>query len=402
MKKTLKIIFIILIIAGFAMFLIWLLSPKGQSENQNFIETVREFLPFGTNQDIIEIDNPSDDPFIFPEDNTNNPTDNREGNLPDIEVIYNLPVGGYAVLGNGTSTTIRVVDRAKGHIIDIDTQTKEQTRISNTTLPGIIEAILFNEGKSVVMRYLREHSDVIETLVISNLSLNGGDTAGIYLDENIISIKPISATELAYITPAGFGSNIFVYNTQTNSTKNIYFSSLQELRIIGGDKNNIYIQTKASFASTGYVYAVSKKTGRLTKIIDGGRGFNSLLSNDVSKLFITGTNGALQYIYDQNFLTETVVDMPTVAQKCVFGNTKPILYCGVPVQFPSEMPDVWYMGIAALTDQLWVSNEDGSTSFLTSLSNIDVIKPQLSANDTHLFFVNKNDGSVWIIRLNQL
>ena len=400
-KKVLKTILILILIGGFALFIFWLINPGQAPIQNNFISKVREFNPFSGTGNILG-DNFDSTPGVF-EGGEEISEEERERILPNIEMVYSSPVGGYTVLGSGASTTVRVVDRATGHIIDIDTRTKEQVRISNTTLPGIIEAIWFNEGKGVIMRYLRESSDVIETLVISNLSTTGGETAGTYLEENISSIKPISNTEMAYIVPSGFGSNIKVYDTQKNTSAQVYNSTLQEIMVVGGNRNNIFVQTKASYASPGYLYAVSRKNNSITKVLNGINGFNVLLSPDTSTILATtGGDSPFSYIYDQNLGTTNVVDVNTVSSKCVFARKTTEVHCGVPTRFPDNMPDSWYMGLTPRADQIWEISSEGNLTFVTGLQNIDVIKPQLSEDDGQLFFVNKNNGSVWVVRLTQL
>ncbi|PIR37268.1 MAG: hypothetical protein COV34_03540 [Candidatus Zambryskibacteria bacterium CG10_big_fil_rev_8_21_14_0_10_42_12] len=399
MKKTLKFILILALIGGFALFIFWLINPGRTPIQNGFISKVRDFNPFGGDSTDSFEDTNTEGSFF---EGGNEVTEDSDRVLPAIEMIYSSPVGGYTLLGDGSSTTVRVVDRATGHIIDINTITKEQKRISNTTLPGIIEATWFNEGKGVVMRYLKESSDVIETLIISNLSTTGEDTAGTYLEENIASIKPISNTEIAYIIPSDSGSGIKIYNTSANTTETLLTSTIREWKILGGNKNGIYVQTKASYSAPGYVYRLTRPRGELLNVLQGRSGLNAILSNDQSTLFATTAgNDPINYIFDQNFDESSIVDMQTIADKCVFTSNEE-LYCGVPIRFPTHMPDVWYMGTATLADQIWKTDTDGTTTFITGLQNIDIIKPQLSENEEQFFFTNKSNGSVWIVRLNLL
>lgn len=399
MKKILKTIFILILISGFALFLFWLINPGRAPIENNFISRVRDFSPFGGNSGDVVIDTD------FENQNTNNEPDGvlpADRELPNIEMVYSSPVGGYTTISNGTSTIVRVVDRATGHIIDINPTTKEQTRISNTTLPGIMEAIWFNNGKSVLMRYTREQSDVIETLLVSNLRTDGGETSGTYLEENITNIKPLSTNEIAYVVPQGFGSKVNIYNISSDSVSNILTSTIQGWKILGSNNSGLFLQTNASYTSLGYIYFLSRKDGSLTKIYGGVTGLNALVSNDTSNILITtgGTNAYSLFI-DQNFGTETLVEINTVTDKCTYAADNTYVFCGVPSQFPQNIPDNWYMGLTSFNDQVWKIQNDGTVSFVTGLQNIDVIKPKISENE-EFFFVNKKNGTVWIIRLNQL
>ena len=396
MKKLFKTIFIIILIGGFALFIFWLVNPDSIPTQNNFITKIRDFSPFGTSsQDIMEND-------FQNQINTQNEILPADRELPNIEMVYSSPVGGYTIINTGTSTTVRVVDRATGHIIDINPITKERVRISNTTLPSITEAIWFNNSNSVILRYVKDQSDLIETLLVSNLKTNGEDTVGSYLEENITDIKPLNSSEIAYVVPQGFGSKINIYNINQNSVTTVLTSTIQEWKVVGSNKSGIYLQTKASYTSPGYIFFLSRKDGSLIKIYSGFTGLNALISGNTSKIFLTtGGSNASSLILDQDFGTTTFSETKTIASKCTYTKDSLTIYCGVSDKFPENMPDIWYMGLTSLNDQIWSIQTDGKISFISNLPSIDVIKPEISENN-ELFFINKKNGTVWIVRLNQL
>lgn len=401
MKNILKLLLILILIGGFGWFLFWLLNPSGGQGQDNLIGHVRNFFPFGQ---------PTEDPSL-----TNTPSNSGESGtkeespvirnvdapLPVIEQIYARPVAGFALVGTSTPI-VRLVDRATGHIVDVNTTSKQVTRISNTTLPGIREAIWFGSGSGVIMRYTENNSSIIQTLIVTNLGKGLDTTAGTYAEENILDIKPISPTELAYIVANGFGSFVKIYNVNTQSTQTILQSPVQSWKILAGTSGVLYLQNKASNFLPGYLYTLSRKTGELTKVTGGVLGFNGLLANNTDKVLSTsgGENSYLS-IMDLKNGARTFVDLQTVANKCIFQSDTRVL-CGIPTSFPSTMPDSWYMGVSMLTDQLWeIDTETGTYTFVQSLSGTDMTHPTLSSDVDHLVFINKKDNSVWIVRLSE-
>jgi len=407
MKKALKIILIIILIGGFAWFLWWLMRPDGTPSQNQFITSVREFFPFGeTSQDETTPDTfPGEDTF-FEDGQDTSELRREDADLPNHERVYEKPAAGYTIIGTSTPI-VRVVDRANGHIIDINTQTKNRTRISNTTLPRIREALWFNEGRSVILRFIQENSlDTIETLLITNIFADGENIGGTYLEEGIVSLNPISNSEIAYMVDEGFGSAIRVYNINSGTSETITTSPIKSWHILSGSRNRLYIQTKASYSSPGHTYRLNRNTGALEKVVNPYRGITGILSPDNSHgFFTTGGTESFSFIYNLTSGELTLTELNTIAEKCVFGSDTSI-YCGIPSRSTAQdLPDSWYMGRISFNDHIWhINSEDGSYQFVTALSEeeVDVIKPQLSDNMQNFFFVDKQTGFVWIVRLSQI
>src|SRR3989344_2103504 len=90
--------------------------------------------------------------------------------------LSDLPVAGAVVItrstGSGkasTTTFVRYVERATGHIYEVDLSNLEKVKIVNQTLPKIYEAYFRPDGNAVLYRYLKNDSDTVENL---SLSLN--------------------------------------------------------------------------------------------------------------------------------------------------------------------------------------------------------------------------------------
>ena len=131
MRKILTILTTIVSIIIIA-FLLWYLLLRNPSMPVG--EVVRNVLPFGSGNDatapIADSSPPigADGQLII--DKFSAPT-----TTTGLFRISEEPVAGMVVLNNGTSTIVRYVDRATGHIYDADLATLKKVKVTNQTLP---------------------------------------------------------------------------------------------------------------------------------------------------------------------------------------------------------------------------------------------------------------------------
>ena len=105
---------------------------------------------------------------------------------------------------------------------------------------------------------------------------------------------------------------------------------------------------------------------------------------------------------------ETALPLQTFpAEQCVWSiATSTLLYCASPSDLPNAAyPDAWYQGAAVLSDDLWLADTLSGAVILVALLEetagiaIDVIDPFLSSDERYLFFRNKNDSTLWSLKL---
>ena len=110
----------------------------------------------------------------------------------------------------------------------------------------------------------------------------------------------------------------------------------------------------------------------------------------------------------QNRQTGSVSNLSSsLAEKCVWSVKNPdLVYCGIPSNNigPGE-PDNWYRGMTHFSDRIWFFNTKLNTSEILaepeSFFNvkIDLIEPRLSPKEDYLIFENKNDLSLWALKM---
>ena len=141
--------------------------------------------------------------------------------LPILRQITSVPIAGAAAtttLVSDTSTTtllratmVRYMDRATGNVYDKRVDTMKQTRLSNTTIPKVYEAMWGNGAETVLARYLKEDNATIETFIGKVLPAgeDGGVGAirGSFLPNNIFAatLSP-DKSKLFYMTKGSAGA----------------------------------------------------------------------------------------------------------------------------------------------------------------------------------------------------
>ena len=104
-----------------------------------------------------------------------------------------------------------------------------------------------------------------------------------------------------------------------------------------------------------------------------------------------------------NTNTALYLTTKTLPEKCVWSkkNIK-VAYCAVPSYFvKTGYPEKWYQGLISFVDDFWSINvETGEQKLIYRPSSEnkplqDVTNLSLNDKENYLFFINKNDLSLW-------
>ena len=112
-------------------------------------------------------------------------------------------------------------------------------------------------------------------------------------------------------------------------------------------------------------------------------------------------------VYHTDTKVSESLGIKTLPEKCVWGGTSDVVYCGVPTSIVSAgYPDAWYRGEVSFGDQIWkVDMTSGNATLLVDPmtteggEEVDSIKLALDADENYLFFVNKKDSFLWELKL---
>lgn len=357
--------------------------------------------------------------------------------IPGIErkllKVWNKPTAGLSffdqnilinstssVRGTGTSTNEIIVqkratssrmifaDRATGYVYGYNLDTKKSYQISNSTIPGIHDAYFFNNGSSVIMRYLDEDKKIASIKADIPTVLEGGTPRSLEnitpLPENVLSVSVSKSQKMAsYVAMNGNGSSI--YKISDNKSQLLRNSPITEIDLAYGGET-LYSTNKTSSYSIGYTNDVERgervigeKTGLITLPANNNIDYiSSMWSNSGLKLFL----------FSKKTGEYSVLNSKTLASKCVWNRLSTYILCGTPqsTKATSEgLPDSWFMGLINFKDNLYIiDNNSKVEDILFDFSSetkeeIDLIKPTLSSNDGYLGFINKNNGHLWLFNV---
>lgn len=296
-------------------------------------------------------------------------------------------------------TEVRYVERQSGNVYAFRLHDRTLTRISNKTLPGIVEATWVPGGSRVFARFVaNEGGD--GRIATYSMEASGGD--GYFLEPGL-SVVGVTGSSTLYTLLSGPGgstaSSAVIGGTSATTLFTTALSSIS-LKPFGGD---FVATTHASSEVGGYSFLVQKGTGRFIRTLGPFSGLSTLPDP-------TGKYILYSYVYRGKLLlsvfnmenhTSTQLPVATLAEKCVWLPDSTGLYCGIPTALPAGLPDIWYQGASTFSDRLWHINMNTRLATLivdpaaVAEASIDMVAMTMDPAEDAVIFTNKADGSLW-------
>jgi hypothetical protein len=324
-----------------------------------------------------------------------------EGPVAHGALAMSITVPGVSTSTSGLEDTeIRYIERKSGNVYAFRLHDRTLTRISNKTLPGIIDAAWFRDGSQVLARFVSNEGGA-DTVATYALRASGGD--GYFLEPGLAGVG-ITASSTIYTLSSGTGGSVVSTIAPGTGTVATAFSSpLSAISVQPFGDTDFVIATKPSREIDGYVFWYSGKAKASSRILGPFAGL-SVLPDPTGKMVL------FSYVYRGKVLlavqdvgTRTVTQLPvaTLAEKCTWTPNGLSIYCGVPTALSTDLPDAWYQGAQHFTDRLW--NIDMGTRLATLIVDplavaetaIDMVALTVDPAEDALIFTNKTDGSLW-------
>lgn len=349
---------------------------------------------------------------IPPKEPTTTMLGEGEAFKPILRQLTTTPVAGAVLGGRSGTALVRYTDRATGNSMEIPAEGGTARRITNTTIPKVYEALWAKNGQSVVLRYLKEDGETIETFlgaVKSGTSGGEGELVGSFLPSNITAISGApDGSELFYIREDNDGAvgvrTDFVGKTRAA----LWRSTLREWLPISIGTTYISILSKPSALAEGMLRVLNRNTEKETVPLRNIFGLTALPNKSLTKiLYSESANNTftLRALDVKSGGARTLFET-TAPEKCVFLKNDTDAYCAVPKTIPiASYPDAWYQGIVSFQDDVWKLNADNKgDKFISPISEeaataIDAINLSLSSDEKFLIFMNKTDGTLWSLQL---
>lgn len=301
-----------------------------------------------------------------------------------------------------TSTLILFVDRTTGYVYGYSVEKGISYQVSNTILPGIFDAYIFEDGKKIIMRYIDQEKNKIVGIIASIPTVLENEmplplTNIQYIVSPVVSVAVNNKKDrAAYITSNDSGSAI--YGATSKGSSLITTSPFKDWKLsFGGD--DLYVTSKPSAYVSGATFSlpnfqpeVSERTGLTSKPYEEGLIINSMWSSQGLATFVSN-NRELK-----------MVDFKTLAEKCAWGE-KRFLVCSVPKLLPritEGLPDDWYQGRVTFNDDFFAIDALTGESyplytFKKDEGIFDVTNIIVSKGNTLITFNKKQDASLWLL-----
>ncbi len=383
----------------------FIISNNDGTNNNTIVSGFKNFFPFGGSEN-------TQTPEVTENQNNENqnqtPTENTDF-TKKLRKISSEPVSGSGNIDSKAGTIVRYIEKATGHVYEVEMFSPKITRISNTTIPLSYDAIWGNKSNSFMARYLGEDNDTVSTfsLSVKNTSTSTENTiSGTAFPDRIFDIS-VFGPSVFYLQNTYTGSSGVISNFEGTKKKEIWNSSIKEITSQYINEKTILINTKPLEGVNGFLYSIDTTTGNIKKLL-GGSGLVSLSNPDLSKIiYMTQGREIKTSIFDTKTKTSSDIFPITFPEKCVWSvKEKTIIYCAVPRDYlTTKSLSLWYRGQLSTSDDIWkFDTKDNTTNIIGDINKesgeeIDVIKPTISENEQYLIFVNKKDNSLWALDL---
>ncbi|HEY4479841.1 MAG TPA: hypothetical protein VI981_05845 [Candidatus Paceibacterota bacterium] len=411
---TLLIIFILLIVfAGLGIFFFTLMRENKPVD-----------VPTTEEKDItIDFGGRGTPPIAQPEPQGGQNNDNLSSSpLATLRKISSLPQAGAVAIDIENETEILFVDQATGHVFRGSTEDPSISRISNTTIPKITEALWLASGTGFIARYLDQDGKTIQsysaTLIpraTSTIEDTGENSVpfkieGKFLPRNLKVLIPSESDDLIFYIPEGERSVGYTAKNDETKRTEVFNSDLGEWQIAWPKATHLALTTKPSGTVRGTLYLHNLKTKVTEKIMDG-LGLTALINNSLSRVLYANPSEKEFGLKVLSIKDHAVTNLGSggLPEKCVWSKKEDfVVYCAIPKAIPGALyPDMWYQGIVSFNDTIWQLNlKNGSTIELADPEKetgemMDAVRFFLNGKEDSLFFTNKRDNTLWSISLKE-
>lgn len=335
--------------------------------------------------------------------------------------LVDAPVAGATFfIDNSGQTAIRYAEQKTGDVYDYSFSDGTSKLVLQQNLPGVHNVLWSNNGENAVFRFVKKagNQDIIKTYILVSKEAEFEDNVifeGRFLPDELpeVIISPDSE-KIVYIQENKKGDS-FVMSEEIRGNRDreqLFASPFSEWLLEQPKEELLTLTTKPSYDIDGYLFFTDITGGITTKILGDKKGLMTLTSPDATKiLYATSEEDSYKLIlYDVETKKEIVLNIKAFPEKCVWGTRDSnLIYCAVSnLTNNKNMPDSWYQGETSFSDDIWLLNtETGKTGLFSKTKDftkwgIDVIKPLLSPDDSHLLFTNKLDGTLWLLELENI
>lgn len=333
--------------------------------------------------------------------------------------ISAAPVAGSVIFRKEGKEYLRYVERASGHVYELELTQNAPVRITNTTIPAVQEAIWLPNGSGVYLALLDETGEKLRTFygVPTKGAEEGGSIgvlAGSFMQNLISPVSPSQdGVSIFYFERDSSGARAAVARAD-NTGKSFLFNpaTITEFLVTWLSTREVLLTTKPSGGVLGYAHVINTQNGTDSKLLGDISGLMTLPSVGGAYILYAESSGQNITLSVYSFADGEVipVGIGTIPDKCVWGAREDkMVYCAVPFASSGSgvYPDVWYQGLVSFSDNLWsIDAENGGARLLVSVRDyseepFDMIDLKRNTDSSVFTFINKKDGSLWKLNIDR-
>lgn len=322
---------------------------------------------------------------------------------PDrLRQLTTKPTIGYQEVRMSTTSDplVYYVEAGTGHVFTINITTGEERRISGTTIPTSRAAVFTPNGEYVM---IQSGQGANSRLVVAELDGASNNATFETIDEQVVSFNGVIGNQFLYAVQTINSTIGKVYDPETKSSRNLFTVPFREATIVWAETVDgaHYVYPKATSRLEGFLYEVEGEG--LQRLPVDGYGLSAVGNNDYVVFSKQNNNEYRTYVYEKETGSFFDTGFTQIPEKCVVSVVSDAVYCANSLsQNDHRLPDVWYSGAIGFTDSIWevYPETQSSVRLIDSLQEtqreIDMFALSLSPDENNLYFLNKNDRTLWL------
>lgn len=319
------------------------------------------------------------------------------GGTPEtlLVALADFPVVSLAL--NPAGDKILFYKKDGGGLFASDFAGKNQEKISNLTVIGLVQALWAKNGDRAAVFYLDK--EVLKGFI----QIGTSSVAALPQDTKSFSWSP-DGRSLAYLAQKDDRLNLAIADSSGRNPQTIYRTPVLDAQISWITPDRFAFQTAPSGLAEGYIFTFSRSSGALTRILGPLFGLSSLWSPDGSQVLIatTDTSGRnLQLtLHSASGAAVFTITPPTLPEKCFWVSVSR-LYCAVPQSTSTNTiwPDDYLRGELNTSDRIMLLDLKEKTVKEVFSSGFDVSGLLVSKTQDYLFFIDRKSGTPWSLKL---
>ncbi|MBI2052674.1 MAG: hypothetical protein HYT34_00290, partial [Candidatus Ryanbacteria bacterium] len=209
------------------------------------------------------------------------------------------------------------------------------------------------------------------------------------------------ADRIAWMTPINETSlSLRTSNPDETSIKTVATVQIPDFEIYWIKKDLLALKSKTSSEAPSLLQTMSL-AGVSNIISSEKKGFDVIWHGDGTE-YLSSEDGVKLEVHDEKNSTVKELSLKTLPEKCAFSiKDRNVLFCAVPRSLGQEtLPDAWWQGRVNFADSLWKINlGSGESSLLLGGGGFDITHLFTSPHEDYIFFINKNDSTLWSLRI---